>query len=77
MRMAVRMKSERRIRARQQSARCKIWSQCREAQKKRYGGEDKSLRSREISYIPFAIELTEGCRMEASTHTGLVAINLK
>ena len=39
----------------------KGWSTWRRQQIKRYSSEDTSVREKQIMYIPFAIELTEGC----------------
>jgi len=37
------------------------WSSWRRQQIKRYSSEDSSAREKQIMYIPFAIELTQGC----------------
>jgi len=61
MRTAIKAKGERRAKAKRQRPLSEAWNKWREGQKKRYEAEDKSIRGREISFIPFAIELTVGC----------------
>ena len=61
IKQTIQVKGERRKRGRLVRPKNRYWNIWREGQKKRYCEEDQSLRGKEISYIPFAMELTVGC----------------
>jgi uncharacterized protein YaaR (DUF327 family) len=61
VRRTLQVSGERRKRGRLVRPKNRYWDIWREAQKKRYCEEDQSQRGKEISYIPFAMELTVGC----------------